>query len=111
MAQEQNLSAGITALRAPMRQKYKAADMKDVTLSGVQQVADRALFFRNNRWVDNTMLAHESEAPDQTVEFGTPEFRVVLDQLVKEGRQGMLSRGGDVYLNVQGKRVLVKCPT
>ncbi len=111
IAQDENLAAGYTAQRALQVQSYKDADMKQVTLGGVQQVADRALFYRNNRWIDNTLLASETEPPEQTVEFGTPEFQVVLDQLVKEGRQGMLARGGDVYLQVQGKRVLVRCPS
>jgi len=111
VAQDSNLAAGYMAQRAANIQKFKDAEMNDVTISGVQQVADRALFYRNNRWIDNAVLAHETDAPEQTVEFGTPEFQTVLDELVKEGRQGMLARGGDVYLMVQGRRVLVKCPS
>jgi len=111
VAQELNSKASFEGTRTMNVQSYMDKDMKKVNINGVQQVADRALFFRNNRWIDNTLISSESEAPEQTVEFGTPEFHVVLDQLVKEGRQGMLARGGDVYLRVQGKRVLVKCPS
>lgn len=111
VAQESNNDLLWSVSKAPARQNYKDKDMKQVNLEGCQTINDKALFFRNQRWVDSSMLANETDPPEQTVEFGTPEFTVVLDQLVKENRQGVLSRGGEVYLRVQGKRVLCKLPS
>jgi Ca-activated chloride channel family protein len=110
VAQQMNTNAQHESQRFSGKQVYIAADMKERELGGVQQVADRALFYRAGRWIDSDLLKDENAAPEMTVEFGTPEFAQVVHQLAAEGRQGMLARGGDVYLRLQGKRVLVRCP-
>lgn len=110
VAQQLNVNAQRETARAPAQQSYIDADMREQRLGGVQQMADSTLFFRAGRWVESSLLAQEQEAPERTVEFDTPEFTSVLTQLVAEGRQGLLARGGDVYLRLQGQRVLVRCP-
>jgi Ca-activated chloride channel family protein len=80
-----------------------------VEITSVQQITDRTFFKRNNRWVDSSVLEREKNlTPDQTVEFGTPEFYKLVDRLVLEGRQGILALSGEMLLSIDGKTVLVK---
>jgi hypothetical protein len=80
-----------------------------VEITTVQQITDRTFFRRNNRWVDSSVLEREKNLkPDQTVEFGTPEFYKLVDRLVSEGRQGILALSGEMLLSIDGKTVLVR---
>ncbi len=65
---------------------------------------------RNNRWVDSPLLKQENEKPDRTIEFGSPEYMKLLEDLAKDNRQVALSLGGDVLMQVGKERVLVKGP-
>lgn len=85
-------------------------DMKQVRIAGVQQVADRSLFRRGGRWVDSALGGKEDAAPDATVEFGTDAYSEIVVKLTRQGRQGLLAMGGDVYLSLEGRRILVKGP-
>ena len=85
--------------------------MERVEITNVQQITDRTFFRRNNRWVDSSVLDKEKTlTPDQTMEFGTPEFYKLVDRLVKEGRQGILALSGEMLLSIDGKTVLIKAP-
>lgn len=84
--------------------------MERVEITNVQQITDRTFFRRNNRWVDAAVLENETAKPDQTVEFGSPEFFRLVDRLVKEGRQGIFAMSGELLLQIDGKMVLVKKP-
>jgi len=84
--------------------------MERVEITTVQQIADRTFFKRNSRWVDANALKKESAQPDRVVEFGTPEFYKLVDQLLRDGREGILALSGDLLLLVDGKTVLVKAP-
>ena len=57
-----------------------------------------------------TMAIKENEKPDRTVEFGTPEFTVLLDQLIAEHRQALIANSGETLISCNNQRVLVKCP-
>jgi hypothetical protein len=85
--------------------------MNRVSISNVQQVNDRAFYRRNNRWVDSQLVARESQVrPARVIEFGSEEFRQLIQRLAGEGRQGSISLGGDVLMVVDGQPVLVKGP-
>ena len=70
---------------------YMAQNMERVEITTVQQITDRTFFKRNNRWVDSNALKKESAKPDRVIEFGTPEFYKLADQLLREGREGILA--------------------
>ncbi len=89
---------------------YVAQNMQRVEITTVQQITDRTFFKRNNRWVDSNALKNESAKPDRVVEFGTPEFYKLVDQLLHEGREGILALSGELLLMVDGKTVLIKAP-
>ncbi len=90
---------------------YLTQNMQRVEITNVQQITDRTFFRRNNRWVDARILDREKDLkPDQTIEFGTPEFYKLVDRLVAEGRQGIMALSGEMLLVVDGKTVLIKAP-
>jgi Ca-activated chloride channel family protein len=87
-------------------------NMQRVEITNVQQITDRTFFRRNNRWVDASVIEKEATIkPDQTIEFGTPEFYKLVDRLVQEGRQGIMALSGEMLLVVDGKTVLIKAPS
>ena len=89
---------------------YFTQNMERVEITTVQQITDRTFFKRNNRWVDSDALKNEKAAPDQVIEFGTPEFYKLVDRLVRDGREGILALSGEMLLVIDGKTVLIKTP-
>jgi len=84
-------------------------NLRAVEVSGVQQVNDRCLFQRGKQWIDGRLVAGKHQlAPDLVVEFGTPAFFQLVDQLVTEGRPGVIAFKGEILLRVEGKTVLVR---
>jgi Ca-activated chloride channel family protein len=90
---------------------FLTQNMERVEITTVQQISDRTFFRRNNRWIDSSVLPTEKTTkPDRIIEFGTPEFYQLVDQLVTEGRQGILALSGEMLLVIDGKTVLIKAP-
>lgn len=94
-------------------------DLEAVQFAGIKQINDETYYFRSGQWVDSRILAfaakdekkaEEAEKPDETVEFGTEAFDDLLARLVSSNRQGVLAIGGDVYLTMESKRILVRLP-
>jgi Ca-activated chloride channel family protein len=110
VTQASNVSAQINQSSANRSNTYLAQNMQRVEITTVQQITDRTFFKRNNRWVDANALKNEAAKPDRVIEFGTPEFYKLVDQLVREGREGILALSGELLLVVEGKTVLIKAP-
>jgi Ca-activated chloride channel family protein len=109
----QNMNGSAQRMQASANRDnfYLNQNMERVEITNVQQITDRTFFHRNNRWVDSSVLDREKNlSPDQTVEFGTPEFYKLVDRLVSEGRQGILALSGEMLLSIDGKTVLIKAP-
>jgi Ca-activated chloride channel family protein len=80
-----------------------------VAFAAVQQVCDRAFFQRGQQWIDARLVsARAALEPQRVVDFGSPEHRAILERLVAEGRQGLLSLRGEILLELQGEKVLIK---
>jgi len=45
------------------------------------------------------------------VTFGSAEHRALTERFVREGRQGLLALRGEILMDVDGERVLVKNDT
>ncbi|HUW31317.1 MAG TPA: VIT and VWA domain-containing protein [Planctomycetota bacterium] len=96
------------------RNGYFDRNMNRVQVTTVQQVSDRAFFQRGNRWIDSRAAhsAADGKAADaafaRTIAFGSPEYFRLVDQLVNENRQSVLSMSGEILLNLDGENVLVK---
>lgn len=88
---------------------YYDRNMNRVETTNVQQIQDRTFYRRGERWVDARVVDREKMVkPDRVVEFGTEAFDRLVDQLVAEGRQGILALDGETLLVLDGKVVLVK---
>jgi len=82
-----------------------------VSFGSIQQVNDRTFFKRQGQWVDSRILANQGVvAPTRTIEFGSGGFHQLALRLVQEGRQGTIALQGDILLEVDGQRILVRAP-
>jgi Ca-activated chloride channel family protein len=89
--------------------RYWTADMKQATITSVQQCNVGAFYRRGNRWISNRLIDEEKKiTPDRTVEFGTPEYNELVWQLVTESRNNELALDGDILINVGDEKVLIK---
>lgn len=112
VTQSMNTSAQINQSQANRSNAFLMQNMERVEITNVQQITDRTFFRRNNRWVDASLLEREKTLkPDQTIEFGTPEFYKLVDRLVQEGRQGILALSGEMLISIDGRTVLIKAPS
>lgn len=88
---------------------YLDQNMNRVETTNVQQIQDRTFYRRGDRWVDARVVEREKTVkPDRIVTFGTKAFDQLVEQLVAEGRQGILALDGEMMLVIDGKVVLVK---
>ena len=110
VTQASNTSTQMSQSNMNRSNSYLAQNMERVEITTVQQITDRTFFKRNNRWVDANALKNESAKPDRVVEVGTPEFYKLVDQLLRDGREGILALSGELLLVVDGKTVLIKAP-
>ena len=110
VSQASNNYAQINQSNVNRSNGFLSQNMERVEITTVQQITDRTFFKRNNRWVDANALKNESAKPDRVVEFGTPEFYKLVDQLLRDGREGILALSGELLLVVDGKTVLIKAP-
>jgi Ca-activated chloride channel homolog len=78
------------------------------SFSSVQQICDRAFFKQGERWIDSNLIeAQTALQPTVTYAFGSEEHATLLEQLVREGRQGLLSLDGEILIQVGDQNVLV----
>ncbi|NJN14479.1 MAG: VWA domain-containing protein [Planctomycetes bacterium] len=91
------------------RSVFYSSKNERVEVQNVFQVADRGLFKRGRSWIDGNVVARKGElTPDQIIAYGTPEFAALLDQLVKDGRQALVARKGEILLRYQDRNILVR---
>ena len=110
VSQASNNATQISQSNMNRSNSYLTQTMQRVEITTVQQITDRTFFKRNNRWVDANALKKETAKPDRVVEVGTPEFYKLVDQLLRDGREGILALSGEMLLVVDGKTVLIKTP-
>ncbi|MFW6114483.1 MAG: VIT and vWA domain-containing protein [bacterium] len=90
------------------RNAYWDAHMNRIQISQVQQVADRAFYRKGNRWIDSRVVDGQQPQYDRVIDFGSPEFLRLARDLAKDNRQGSIMMRGDIVLQVNGQRVLVR---
>lgn len=79
------------------------------SFSSVQQICDRAFFKQGERWIDSNLIeAQIALEPTATYAFGSEEHTQLLEQLVREGRQGLLSLEGEILIRVGDENVLIR---
>lgn len=111
VTQSMNSVSQVNQSQANRSNSFISQNMQRVEITNVQQITDRTFFRRNNRWVDANVLEREKNLkPDETIEFGTPEFYRIVDRLVQEGRQGIMALSGEILIVIDGKTILIKAP-
>lgn len=102
---EQKLTAQLDYKNA-----YWDANMNRVEVADVQQMADCTFFKRGTQWIDARVVNDESGKgldADRSVEFGSQEHIAMLEDLIGQGRQGILSLTGDIVIRYKNENVLV----
>jgi Ca-activated chloride channel family protein len=110
-----NAQKGQTTLN--YQNAYIDDKLNRVQTAAVQQVCDRTFFKRGEQWIDARLITANKQAegaaafqPDQIIDFGSPEHMAVLQQLINENRQAVLSLQGDIIIQYQGRNILVRQP-
>ncbi|MEW6743957.1 MAG: VIT domain-containing protein [Planctomycetota bacterium] len=108
VSQARNFNARKAQVVVDGRNQYWDEKLERVESTTVQQIADRAFFRCGAQWVDSRLVAGNAELrPDEIIELGSPAHLRLLQELVTENRQGMLSLSGDTLIEHRGKRVLI----
>lgn len=82
------------------------------SFSSVQQICDRAFFKRGDRWIDSNLIDADAQLePTAVYAFGSEEHEALLERLVQEGRQGLLSLDGEILIRIGDENVLVRNET
>jgi len=106
--QEYNLQAQRGQYSLNMRNGYYDHNMNRVQITTVQQVNDRAFYRRGNRWIDSRLAQAEQQREQRVVRFGTPAYDALVRNLAVKHRQGAVALHGDVLMEIDGERVLIK---
>ena len=105
--QGENLKYGKAQQSLNPRNGYLDDKLKRVEVSTVQQINDRAFFKRGKRWIDGRVIRGGKLEPEETVKFGSERHIELLRELVKKGRNGVLSLDGEILLRLNDKNVLI----
>ncbi len=107
--QDINVANQKAANQLNYRNGFWDANLDRVQIATVQQVADRAFYRKGDRWIDSRLVDKAEQAqPQRVVEFGSAEFLQLARRLAAENRQGSIMLKGDILLDVDGQRVLVR---
>ena len=105
--QGSNLWAQKLQACANPRNAFLDQSLTVVETTSVQQVCDRAFLRRGDRWIDGNAVIAQRLEPDSRVEFGSSDYFALVHRLQGERRTGVLSLGGEILLEVDGKNVLI----
>lgn len=108
-SQELNVDAAKSKATLNGRNFNIQSDLAGKEFANIQQVSDRAFYKKGERWIDSKAAPESAAAaPDRIVEVGSPEFATLVDELAAAGRLSSLSLRGEILMELNGKRVLVK---
>lgn len=114
VAQAVNLQRQRAARQTGRENTYLDASRREVRLKNIQQKSGVAFFRRGLTWIDSRIYQQRTGVaapkPDQIIEFGSPEYFALAEQLAAEQRAGALATPGEILLWVGGKIVLVRIP-
>ena len=99
--QDMNLNFAKNQTSLNRSNAYINAELEHVTITNVQQINDRAFYFRNNRWIDSRLVSLERK-PDHVLRFGSDAHLDLVERLAKENRQGCMALKGGILLQVDG---------
>ena len=106
--QEFNNKVQRSQLQLNARNGFLDSNLARIEIATVQQVNDKAFYKRGNRWVESSLVGQPTQRPGREVQIGSPEFRDLVEQLVKENRPGVIALEGEILLRVDGETILVR---
>lgn len=110
VSQDVNLGELYAASTPRLRTRYFDASMEEVEIRTVQPVGDWTLYRRGSRWVEAALLEDEDAKPERVITYGTVAWDALVDRLVGEGRNALLGLAEEVYVQLDGERVLIRGP-
>jgi Ca-activated chloride channel family protein len=90
--------------------QYWDDSMNQIRVQTVQRGLKGTMYRKSTQWVDPMLGEVADQEPEVVVEFDTEDYWMLIEDLVKQDRQWILSNRGEVYFLNHGKRVLVKNP-
>jgi len=89
---------------------YYDADMNRIEITTVQRGAGSTLYRKDGRWIDGSVSENIEQTIDETIEFATDEYWLLVEDLTSQGRQWIVANRGEIELMNHGKRILVQNP-
>ena len=118
VAQARNMWERKGQHRLNLRNGYLDDKLQRIEIDNVQQVQQSCLFKRGDRWIDGRIVAANARgatAPadalpeaDEVIAFGSAAWNALLDDLIREHRQALLARGGEILIQHRGRTILVR---
>ena len=109
LTQSDNIGSQKRQTVANRRNAYLDANLRRVEITGVEQIIASCVFKRGNTWIEGGLVSQKRELKaDDTVQYGTKAYTVILNTLIKQGRQGLIARKGDILLRINNRNVLVQ---
>lgn len=105
--QEMNLWRSKAAGNVDKFNRYVNEDLKEETVTKVQQVGAKTFYARGTEWVDAEATA-KPKNPATPVVIGSPDFFKLVDRLVALNQQSTLALGANTHLVVDGKLYQLK---
>ena len=102
-----NLNAGKAQSQLNVYNAWVDQNLQRVETTSVQQVCDRAFYRRGDRWLDGRLVGNGEPRTDEVIPLGSEAHRAVVEELVREGRAGVLSLPGQVVTEVGGRNVVI----
>ncbi|HYD42354.1 MAG TPA: VIT and VWA domain-containing protein [Anaeromyxobacter sp.] len=110
VAQDANRASRKAAGWVDPRNALLSDGLEKVELGGVNQIGDLAFHRRGGRWVDARLLDAPAADTPRTVVAAGSAYALLVDRLVREGRQGVLALRGERVVLVDGEAVLLVNP-
>jgi Ca-activated chloride channel family protein len=106
--QDWNLGKSKGAAQVNRGNYYLNDKLETAKVDQVCQVSDKAFYRKGNEWVDADLAGKGKDAAQATsVKVTSPEFKNIVDQLIKENRQSCLALGSNIRVVVDGKNYLI----
>ncbi len=104
VAQSVNAVARKSAVAAPTVNRFYDEEMREQVIRNVQQLADGALFQRNNQWIDSRLVERKNLMQEAVpVRLASPEYFALAQRLTQQNRQALLAVDGDVFVEDAGQ--------
>jgi len=115
LQQSLNAVAGRAAASSNLGNRLIDADLRlDAAKRSIQPSADRAYYRQGRQWTEGRLLRRqrngEAISAEREIAFASDAWFALAERLQATGRHGILARGGDVLLELDGEIVLVRGP-